>query len=198
MHDTDEMCIIVFNNSAQLLIPFTRTNKAGKTMLRGKVKQMQAGGATNIWDGIKVALDHLGKVGGNYNTFMVLLTDGEPNINPPRGIVPTMEKYLKIENMEVPNIHVFGYGYELDTQLLMEIANVGNGTYTYIPDCSMVGTAFINFMANCLSCYTNRIQLTLQPPPGLKLRILGCNSLVYNPGILLYGRPRNIIIRCQP
>lgn len=63
--------------------------------------------------------------------------------------------------MPTPNIHVFGYGYELDTNLLMDIAQTGNGTYTYIPDCSMVGTAFVNFMANSLACLTNKFRVRL-------------------------------------
>lgn len=88
---------------------------------------------------------------------MVLLTDGEPNLNPPRGIVPTLIKFLDLEKVPRPNIHTFGYGYELDTNLLTEIAQVGHGTYTYIPDCSMVGTAFVNFMATALSTITNNL-----------------------------------------
>ena len=63
--------------------------------------------------------------------------------------------------MNVPNIHVFGYGYELDSALLAEIAETGKGSYTYIPDCSMVGTAFINFMSNALSTITNHVRLEL-------------------------------------
>lgn len=88
-----------------------------------------------------------------------MLTDGEPNLNPPRGIIPTLKKYIEIENLDTPNFHVFGYGYELDTKLLEEIARKGAGTFAYIPDCSMVGTVFINFMANCLSTITNRTVL---------------------------------------
>jgi len=51
-----------------------------------------------------------------------LLTDGEPNLNPPRGIIPTLKKYIDIEELLTPNIHVFGYGYELDTKLLEGIS----------------------------------------------------------------------------
>jgi len=61
----------------------------------------------------------------------------------------------------MPNIHVFGYGYELDTYLLSEIAEVGYGTYTYIPDCSMVGTSFVNFMANSLATITNDAMISV-------------------------------------
>ena len=99
------------------------------------------------------------KRNSNGNIFTVLLSDGEPNLNPPRGIVPTLKKFLDLEKIPYPNIHVFGYGYELDSSLLSEIAEIGYGTYSYIPDCSMVGTVFVNFMASALSAVTNRLSV---------------------------------------
>ena len=75
--------------------------------------------------------------------------------------------------MKTPNIHVFGYGYELDSYLLREIAQIGYGTYTYIPDCSMVGTAFINFMATALSTFTNNLSLKLNIGRGVDFLLLG-------------------------
>lgn len=76
--------------------------------------------------------------------------------------MPTLIKFLDLEKLPTPNIHVFGYGYELDTNLLAEIAEVGHGTYTYIPDCSMVGTAFVNFMATALSTITNDFNIKIK------------------------------------
>lgn len=109
-----------------------------------------------------MSLDMIKKINfKNRNVFTILLTDGEPNFNPPRGIVPTLKKYIEIQQLKSPNIHVFGYGYDLDTKLLEQIATVGTGNFAYIPDCSMVGTVFINFMANCLTTLTNRAVISI-------------------------------------
>lgn len=48
-------------------------------------------------------------------------------------------------------VHTFGYGYNLDSGLLYNIALEGTGMYSYIPDCSMVGTIFVNFLSNTLA-----------------------------------------------
>ena len=100
--------------------------------------------------------------------------------------------------MKTPNIHVFGYGYELDSYLLREIAQIGYGTYTYIPDCSMVGTAFINFMATALSTFTNNLSLKLNIGRGVDFRgVIGFQQEKdgsYNLGLIQYGQPRNIIL----
>lgn len=69
-----------------------------------------------------------------------------------------MSKLIDSEGL-VSNLHVFGYGYNLDTVLLTGIATMGLGTYGYIPDCSMVGTIFINFLSNALANVTNLVQI---------------------------------------
>jgi hypothetical protein len=48
---------------------------------------------------------------------------------------------------------MFGYGYNLNTKLLTSITELGGGCYGFIPDCSMVGTIFVNFLAHSLASY---------------------------------------------
>lgn len=125
MGDDDEMAVIPFSNAAKIVVPLMRTSKPNKIIIRKAVKDLYGNGSTNIWDGLKTSLDLLKmslKKNEGRNVFVVLLTDGEPNLNPPRGIVPTLKKFIDIEKLPTPNIHVFGYGYELDTGLLAEIA----------------------------------------------------------------------------
>lgn len=54
-------------------------------------------------------------------------------------------------------MHCFGYGYNLNTKLLYEIATAGNGGFYYVPDQSMVGTCFVNFVANSMCLYQNNV-----------------------------------------
>jgi hypothetical protein len=52
---------------------------------------------------------------------------------------------------------MFGYGYNLNTKLLSAITELGGGCYGYIPDCSMVGTIFVNFLSHSLASYSSLI-----------------------------------------
>ena len=54
---------------------------------------------------------------------------------------------------------MFGYGYNLDTQLLSQLSELGGGCFGYIPDCSMVGTIFVNFLSTVLSTFCTSITL---------------------------------------
>ena len=100
------------------------------------------------------------------NASLLLLTDGEPNVEPPRGYLPMLKKYKKQNNGVFPGIiNTFGFGYSLDSKLLNEIAIEGNGIYSFIPDSGFVGTAFVNSLANILSTVTSDAQLCIQLNP---------------------------------
>lgn len=40
MTEFDELALIVFNNSAKMALPLTRTNKQGKTMIKAQIKNL--------------------------------------------------------------------------------------------------------------------------------------------------------------
>ena len=61
-------------------------NTGGKEKALSIVKSMKTEGATNLWDGIRLGLEETkSKECNNKNTFVVVLTDGEPNEHPPQG-----------------------------------------------------------------------------------------------------------------
>lgn len=159
----DYLALIPFANRAKIGLQLTEMTEKNKKIAEKTVKDMKANGSTNIWDGIRISMDVSKKeICEGLNTYIILLTDGEPNMNPPQGIIPTFRKYIGQEGLH-SNVHVFGYGYQLDTVLLTQIASEGIGTYAYIPDCSMVGTIFVNFLSNSLATVTNQATLTLEP-----------------------------------
>jgi hypothetical protein len=73
-----------------------------------------------------------------------------------------LQKYIK-DHKQLPGIiNTFGFGYNLDSKLLDEIAILGNGSYCFIPDASFVGTIFINSLANFLTCFGRNCILNLK------------------------------------
>lgn len=50
---------------------------------------------------------------------------------------------------------MFGYGYSLDTKLLAALTELGGGCYGFIPDCSMIGTIFVNYLSHTLASFTS-------------------------------------------
>ena len=92
----------------------------------------------------------------------MLFTDGEPNENPPMGIIPTLKETISdIKNVNF-TISTFAFGYNVDSLLMEEIAQIGNGVYGYCPDCTMVGTIFTSFMANILTTIESTVRINVK------------------------------------
>lgn len=67
------------------------------------------------------------------------------------------------------SVNTFGFGYELDSELLHELARLGSASYAFIPDAGFVGTVFVNAVTNLL--------VTMGANPVLKLTASGGISL---------------------
>jgi hypothetical protein len=58
------------------------------------------------------------------NSAVLLLTDGEPNMEPPRGHIPMLKRYCEANGGYYPGIiSTFGFGYSLDSVLLRKVHN---------------------------------------------------------------------------
>ena len=188
-NDKVEIGLIPFSESAQVLMHPTKMIPTEKSKASDLVDTLTATNTTNIWDALRLALEISKKpIHSNKNIFILLFTDGVPNINPPRGIKETLKRDLDSFSLN-GTINTFGFGYGLDSDLLRDISDIGLGSYSFIPDATMVGTVFVNFIANAL--------LTLSANHVLQVRgeEIGLGFCVdINIGTLQYGQSRDFII----
>lgn len=88
---------------------------------------------------------------------------------------------------------------------MIDLAKEGNGTFGFIPDALIVGTNFVNSVANILSsyCHKTTLRLVLQPGCSFLGNILGFEKTAYleeswgrmiDIGPLQFGSPREIVI----
>jgi len=197
----DRIAVVVFNDNANEVKPLTKMSKKGKGEIKKAMEELQADHNTNLWAGLELGLDVLnkGKTAGR-QSVLLLLTDGSPNVNPPHGNHITALKEYKKKNPLDCSIYTFGFGYTLDSNLLDEIAVEGNGSYSFIPDCSLVGTVFINMISNILVTFAKHLEVTI----GKKIKgnsIVGGfpvqskkHKTVINLGALQYGQKRDMVI----
>ncbi|CAF4911889.1 unnamed protein product, partial [Rotaria socialis] len=148
------------NENAKILFQLTNMTADGKSSALAALARLTSDGDTNLWSGMQTGLEVLSKgqraIGSNAALF--LLTDGCPNVEPLRGHLPTLEKFKHKTNFTC-TISTFGFGYDLDSKLLEEIAMLGNsGSYAFIPDGSFVGTIFVNAMTTLLATVATNVQ----------------------------------------
>jgi hypothetical protein len=153
-----------------------------KYKLLDDVENLVPKSTTNLWDGLRIGMDLIlaqssqptirlsplhvhSTVQQNRLTTLFLLTDGMPNVVPPAGHIPELQKYLEARSPSDArsfSINTFGFGYSIDTPLLLEIARLGGGGYTFIPDASMVGTVFVNAVASAYAVYARRVKVDVR------------------------------------
>tara|TARA_B110000908_G_scaffold172730_1_gene242454 strand:- start:8125 stop:10215 length:2091 start_codon:yes stop_codon:yes gene_type:complete len=153
----DRAALVSFNSRASPVKPLKKMTPGNKAAMKVALAGLSPSGSTNLWDGIKTALEMLPDDG-----IVCVLTDGEPTVRPPKGEVRMFNEWRDAHPNWCGQIHTFGFGYSLDSQLLVDIARAGNGRYSFIPDSSLVGTVFVHSMANIRTTYASKCILSVE------------------------------------
>jgi len=166
--EQDRLALVAFDDVGETRYKLEYMNDDNKKRLYKIADDLQTRGGTNIWAGIKEGLDTLGnaaKTEGRRLGSVVILTDGQPTSSPAEGEAGATRNY--IESKKLPgNVSTFGFGYGINTTMLAGVAEAAGGTYCFIPDSTIVGTAFVNWTANFLSTAAQRCVLSLEALDG--------------------------------
>lgn len=174
MKDNDRISIVSFSDIATVVCNLTEINN-NKRYLKTKIANLRARGCTNIWAGLNAGLKQFESTASNGARISSLLfmTDGLPSehLQPPRGIMESLKRvYSQSDSVTLPTIYTFGFGYSLDTKLLVDIAKVGNGSFSFIPDAGLVGTVIIHTIANISTVCGSNLKLKLTSDTGATIK----------------------------
>mmetsp|Transcript_26143 Transcript_26143/g.38717 ORF Transcript_26143/g.38717 Transcript_26143/m.38717 type:complete len:306 (-) Transcript_26143:915-1832(-) len=116
--EKDRLSLVSYSNTATVVFGLTPITTAGKSRALKLVDELKPDGLTNLWDGLVKGLDILSEsqvsTTVRRNSTILLLTDGVPNIEPPRGHIPMLRRYKDKYNGLFPcTISTFGFGYNL-------------------------------------------------------------------------------------
>ncbi len=169
MDTNDRLALVTYHSTSEVVFGLKKMDKNGKDFANNKIEGLQPRASTNLWGGLEQGLDVLkDEARKNANSSLFLLTDGLPNVIPPRGHIPMLKKYIDKNGLPC-SVGTFGFGYELDSQLLHDLAVEGNGMYAFIPDSSFVGTAFVNAMSNALVTVSRNVELSIETQNDVKI-----------------------------
>lgn len=183
LSDTDILCIIGFSTTSTVVLKPTLMTQAGKENAERVIKTVNADGGTNIWSALQLMnkVSNKSEFAGR-NIVAALLTDGEitPGTSPRQGEVVSYRMMNRPEKLSI-----FGFGYAIGGKLLASLASVSNCMFGFIPDFSMVGTVFINWMATAIS--TASLERTV------KITYKDGSTSLYKTGLIQFGQTRNIV-----
>lgn len=133
--------------------------------------------------------------------FILILTDGQPTISPPGGENMALRSYFEAHAGFTCSVSTFGFGYQLKSKMLLDVAREGKGTFAFIPDAKIVGTCFVNFVANACTNLALDAKVHLEPQNGATFPPILHSSfqrvpwgLVFDLGPLHFGSHRDLIV----
>jgi Mg-chelatase subunit ChlD len=157
----DRMSVVAYSTIARVVVELVAMDETNKRSALDGIDGLRAGGQTNIADGLREGLDVLRAHNPRGITAILLLTDGQPNVVPPSGHVTMLQRYADKNQFMVP-IHTFGFGYNADSGLLVEVAEYTKGLYAFIPDATLVGTVFISTLAGLFTTLASTATLVIE------------------------------------
>jgi len=99
LDEEDRFSLVVFTTQARVVFPLVKMTEANREMHMADLEKQRPENITNIWGGIYSSLEALRnpptKVENESHRTktVMLLTDGVPNENPPRGILAELRDY---------------------------------------------------------------------------------------------------------
>jgi hypothetical protein len=158
----DYISIVTFSDYGETKMPLTRMDADGKLIAYRVTDNLRTEGGTNIWGGVESGMNEALKNNGN-NTYVMLLTDGQPSCNPAEGYVKALANYKMSKGGELPAVlNTFGFGNNLESQILDDLANNAGGKFAFIPDVNFTGTVFINSAAGTLVSNVKNLKISIE------------------------------------
>jgi len=206
LNEHDRLSIVQFSRTARTVLPLTFMSPQGQAEADLVLDDMGFGQGTAVWKGLECAITEFqGAIRPDERfAHVMLLTDGETEDK--TTIMQSLQEVKRDNNGRLPcTISCFGFGYETDSQLLVDLASTCNGTYAFIPDAGFVGTVFVNCVSNLLVTAATDAVLNIKAtdpasvatPVGYSAETMPDGSLRVTLGSLAAGQPRGVVMMLQ-
>ena len=192
LHEEDNASIVIYTDKATILASNVSCTPENVELLFTQLDSLKPQNTTNIWDGLHKSLEILRTTSPIQKLKAVfLLTDGIPNVVPSRGHEYMVERYFTQHNFKCM-INCYGFGYNLESDLLNNISNISGGDgFSFIPDSSLLGNIFIHGISNLFTTATYNPTLYIKLKNGVKF-IDSSNETTLNINSLKYGQDKNL------
>ena len=171
MTPKDRLCIILFNDKANIYLDLAFMTEETKTKYLEKIEKITARGGTNILSGLIKALEILKeeKKKENNNEPMeqmrvkciMLLSDGYDNDYNTQEITNEVKNFTKGQHLSF-TLHTFGYGDDYDSELMSKLAIIRDGSFFAVENIDKVQDYFVNALGGCMSIIYNEVKIKIK------------------------------------
>lgn len=129
----DQMMIIEINDKSKLVTSSVKIDLKGQKDLISQINSFHPEKSSNLWCGISKGIDEaiLQQEQQPYRNISILVfTGGNPLEEPEKGLIPLLKEKLNSNKVNF-SISTFCYSCDIETDLIEEIAHLGNGIYGF-------------------------------------------------------------------
>lgn len=138
LKDGDVVSLVTFNQAAQVLASNVVLSNATRPTLVAKVEALDAGGGTDIEDGLVAGYQEMAKFPAGIAKRLLLLTDGRSNVS---AVTPEqIAKEAAVGRVEGARISTIGLGRDVNEALLRQVAEAGKGHYYFAENAQTLTT----------------------------------------------------------
>lgn len=180
LDERDRVAIVVYAGSEGVVLPSTRLDSAGRSLVLDALAKLEAGGSTNGGAGIQKAYEMAmkEKIDGGVNR-VILATDGDFNV----GTTGQQSLVDMVKERAGNGVYltVLGYGTgNLNDAMMDAITRDGNGNYFYIDSERENSKVFSRNLAGTLVTIAKdvKIQIEFNPAKVGGYRLIGYSSRI--------------------
>ena len=147
-----EICIMTFSSNFSIKSQLEQMTNENKNKFMSIVSSLNVEETTDLLKGLSGSLEYVKSIPNpdNIDSHLLLFTDGEPNDGDITKYDSLLKGYLSDPTFKCI-IDVFGFGNQLNLDVLQRICQIGKGIFGYISDRNMLATIFNNYLANLIT-----------------------------------------------
>lgn len=148
----DRLSVVTFSNRSNKLCPLRQTTENSQVEIEKLIKNLDAGGGTNIRAGLEMALQVLNgrRFIRKRSVAIMLMSDGDQNHG----------DATEVDAGNVP-VYTFGFGTDYKPDVLNTVANnSAGGTFSVVQDLNKLSEAFSQCLAGLLSVVVQDLKVT--------------------------------------
>jgi Ca-activated chloride channel family protein len=199
----DRLALVTYSNGVQVRSALVPVNAANRRQLTAAVRQIHAGGGTNLGGGLERGIDLLVRTpGADRQRKVILLSDGLANqgITDPAALGRMAS--AAVENRF--SISTVGVGLDFNETLMTAIADQGAGHYHFLEDPRTFARVFEDELQATRQVAASDVTVQIPMEPGVRLVGAGGypirhdeGAAVIHPGNLLSGGSRTLFLTFQ-
>ena len=199
----DRLALVTYANRVQTQSPLLPMNEANRRRLTAVVKQVYAGGGTNLGGGLSRGIDLLMPTAdAGRQRKLILISDGLANQGITDPSVLGRMASAAVENRF--SISTVGVGLDFNEMLMTAIADQGAGHYHFLEDPQVFAQVFETEFQATRHVAAANVEIRIPLEPGVRLVSAGGypirhddGSAIIHPGNLLSGQSRTLYLTLE-